>query len=515
MALEIKLNQKLSQSLVMTPQLQQAIKLLQLGRHEYLEMLQKELLENPVLEDERGNSLDANGSNEEGTRRSDELNGTETPSTDEVSDSLYNDGSISSDNDFFQQTFLSETRDQQKTTNSDDTDWREYFDTHSDSFQFTTGGASRYSDDEERPTFESTVSKPEGLTTHLYLQLRTTELWTDDEEIAIQIIGNLDRSGYLRATVEEISKVCRRSIEDVERVLAIVQTLDPPGVGARDLRECLSVQLEQLGLTDSLTYRLVRKHLEKLETRRYELIAKEENVSVEEVYEAVKVIQRLEPRPGRPFLDEPPVYVTPDIYVRKVGEEYVISLNEAGIPKLRLNSQYRELLENGHVESAENKEYIQDRLRSAAWLIKSIHQRQQTIYRVTESIMKFQKEFLDEGVKALRPLVLRDVASDVGMHESTVSRVTNNKYVHTPQGIYELKYFFSSGLKSQEGEISSESVKDKIRALIAGEDPRKPLSDQSIVETLKADGIDIARRTVAKYREMIGILSSSRRKKIF
>ncbi len=198
-----------------------------------------------------------------------------------------------------------------------------------------------------------------------------------------------------------------------------------------------------------------------------------------------------------------------------MGEEYVISLNEAGIPRLRVNPDYRRFISGSEQQNLENKDYIQDRIRSAAWLIKSIHQRQQTIYRVTESIIKFQRDFLEKGVQGLRPLVLRDVAQDVSMHESTVSRVTTNKYVHTPQGVFELKFFFTSGLKSGDGVVSSESVKERIRAMILQEDTRKPLSDQAIVATLKAEGVDIARRTVAKYREMMNILSSSQRKKVY
>ena len=299
-------------------------------------------------------------------------------------------------------------------------------------------------------------------------------------------------------------------------MLKIIQTLDPAGVGARDLRECLLIQLDQLGLSDSLSARIVEKHLEKLEVRRYDQIARDENVDVESVYEALRQIQKLEPRPGRPFVDEAPVYITPDIYVRKIENEWVISLNEAGMPKLRLSPRYRDLLRNGNGGGdLKGKEYLQDKVRSAAWLIRSVHQRQQTIYRVAESIMRFQREFLESGVSGLKPLVLRDVADDVKMHESTISRVTTNKYIHTPHGVFELKFFFSSGLRTGDGEISSESVKEQIREMVSAEDPAQPLSDQAIVEKLKANGIEIARRTVAKYREMMGVLSSSRRKKVF
>lgn len=497
MALEIKLNQKLTQSLVMTPQLQQAIKLLQLGRLEYLEVIEKELLENPVLEDAResGDSIVA------------ENRGTDAAPADNADHLL---AQLDQGESRFENNSTSDFSDVDVRF-----DWHEYVDVYSDSWHAAPGGTGRQREDDERPSIEATLTKPEGLVSHVLWQLRTAGLSSDEQEIAVQIVGNLDRDGYLETTLEELAESCRCTAFEVERVLSIVQSLDPVGIAARDLRECLLIQLRQLGFEDSLVWRIVDRHLDKLETRRYDVVAKDEKVLAEEVYEAIKIIRKLEPRPGRPFIDEAPVYITPDIYVRRVGHEYVISLNEAGMPRLRVNSQYRELLLNGSLKDAPNREYLQDRLRSAAWLIKSIHQRQQTIYRVTESIMKFQRDFLDHGVSALKPLVLRDVAEDVSMHESTISRVTTNKYVHTPQGVFELKFFFTSGLRSGQGEVSSESVKERIRALVSAENPQKPMSDQAIVEILRAEGVDIARRTVAKYREMMNILSSSRRKKVF
>lgn len=480
MALEIKLNQKLSQSLVMTPQLQQAIKLLQLGRTEYMEVIEKELLENPVLEDLREAEEPRSGS--------------------EGSEQI---SSPSAEGD-------SQRQDTQKNS---EVDFASYFDLHADSYSPTNYSSKRSDFDEDRPSLEASVTKPEGIMSHLLWQLRTSDLPEADREIAIQIIGNLDRNGYLSATVDELAADLACDPGRIEVVLGAVQALDPPGIAARDLRECLLIQLEQQGQGASLAARVVDKHLPKLESRRYDQIAKEESVDVQQIYEAIRLIQKLEPRPGRPFIDEAPVYITPDLYVRKIGDDWVVTLNEAGMPKLRLSSQYRELLQNG--KNGEGSEYLQDRIRSATWLIKSIHQRQQTIHRVAESIMRFQREFLEQGVSAMKPLVLRDVAEDVKMHESTVSRVTTNKYIHTPHGVLELKFFFSSGLRTEEGAISSESVKEKIRDLVAAEDTEHPLSDQAIVERLRADGIDIARRTVAKYREMMNILSSSRRKKVF
>ncbi|MCC6953516.1 MAG: RNA polymerase factor sigma-54 [Deltaproteobacteria bacterium] len=488
MALEIKLNQKLSQTLVMTPQRQQAIKLLQLGRAEYLEVIERELLENPVLEDVREDFGPPTGTDENTPSGI----AAEPPAAQPVTD-----------------------ENAERTKSEFESDLASYFDLYADSQGSSFGTARRYDGEDELPPIEQTVSKREGLTSHLLWQLRTAELSPNEQTIASHIIGNLDRNGYLEIPLEEIAQESNAELADAERVLTTLQAFDPVGICARDLRECLLIQLDQLGQRDSLAWKIVDRHLGKLEARRYEQVSKEEKQSLESIYEALKQIQRLEPRPGRPFVEEEPIYITPDLYVRKIESEWVVSLNEAGMPKLRLNSKYRELLSNGASKEAGDKEYLQDRLRSAAWLIKSVLQRQRTIHRVAESIMRFQREFLEVGVSVMKPLVLRDVAQDVGMHESTVSRVTTNKYIHTPHGVFELKYFFSSGLRSSEGDVSSESVKDRIRHLVSEENPADPLSDQQLAEKLKSEGIDIARRTVAKYREMMNILSSSRRKKLF
>ena len=509
MALEIKLSQKLSQTLVMTPQLQQAIKLLQLGRQEYLEVLEKELLENPVLEEvSTDEDLDSRAE-------------ASSPETEQVLSDYFEQASVLSERDLLQPSTFGEYEDDSSSAGGETVleDRRRQVFEESEMFgqQSDFGYARRTGIDGEweRPSIEATISSPEGLTSHLLWQLRALELSPREQEIVVLILGNLDRNGYLCADLEELARMGEALVEEVGHVLSIVQTLDPPGIAARDLRECLLIQLDQLGQSGTLIWRIVRDHLSDLEMKRYDLIAKNEGVAVENVYEAVKEIQKLEPRPGRPFVDEAPVYITPDVYVRKVGDSYVIALNDSGMPRIRVSREYQEMIFNGRGKSSSEKEYLQDRIRSASWLIKSIHQRQQTIYRVTESIMKLQHDFLEHGVQALKPLVLRDVADDVGMHESTVSRVTTNKYVQTPQGVFELKFFFSSGLRSGEGEVSSESVKNRIRELISAEDPKKPLSDQALVSMLRAEGVDIARRTVAKYREMMNILSSSRRKKVF
>jgi RNA polymerase sigma-54 factor len=486
MALELKLSQKLSQTLVMTPQLQQAIKLLQLGREEYMEMIERELLENPLLEE----VSDDSGSSKFENRSSDSGSWEESKSESNTA------GSVS-----------------EKSSNFETSDNYQNFNDGSDGAQGNY--PNKFNSDDERYSVESIASAEQGLASHLYWQIRTTDFDNEDHAIAAQIIGNIDKNGYLCCTLEEISEICHCSVERVESVLQVIQTLDPAGVAARDLRECLLIQLDQLGQANSLAWKLASNHLDKIELRQFDQIAKAENVTADEIFAAVKEILKLEPRPGRPFTDENPIYITPDVYVRKVGDDYLVSLNENGIPKLRLSSYYQQILSGEGVSTAPDKEYLQDRIRAASWLIKSIEQRQQTIFKVTSSIVEFQREFLEHGVSKLRPLVLREIAEKVGMHESTISRVTTNKYVHTPQGVFELKFFFSSGLKSGSGEVSSESVKERIREMISKEDPRKPLSDQELVRQLKSEGIDIARRTVAKYREMINILSSSRRKKLF
>jgi RNA polymerase sigma-54 factor len=488
MALEHKLIQKLGQSLLMTPQLRQAIQLLQLGRLEYQEAIEKELLENPVLEEVRD-------AEEDGTR----AKAAEEPRV--VAEDVTGTGEPDLD------------RQAQTSSPQSPVSWEDYLENFSDS----RGAASPkgYIDHDDRPSLEATLTKSETLHEHISSQVRFLELSAQEQNIVAQAIGNLDKDGYLCVSYDEIAQSCECEVSDVERVMAMFKTLDPPGVGARNLSECLYIQLENLGLGESLEAKIVTQHLERLERRRYDQIAKLESVAVEEVYKAVTAIQDLEPRPGRPYVDDTTRYITPDIYVYKDAGEYVISLNEDGLPRLRVSPYYLELLKRKDADNATNREYLTERLKAASWLIKSIHQRQQTIYKVTESIVKFQREFLDHGIERLKPLVLKDVADDIGMHESTVSRVTTNKYVHTPQGVFELKYFFTTGIRTSNGDVSSSTVKDKIKNIIAAESADNPISDQQIVDMLKTDSIEIARRTVAKYRETLHIPSSSRRKKPF
>ncbi|MEW6262661.1 MAG: RNA polymerase factor sigma-54 [Thermodesulfobacteriota bacterium] len=481
MALELKQTLKLTQQLVMTPQLQQAIKLLQLSRLELAEEINQEIQENPILES---------------TQTSDEPEpGDQEPAgqTEEAPAPAAGE---------FQEVKVEEKM-------REEFDWENYLGEYSSA----PYEPYMYEAPSETPSYENFVSTKISLTDHLFEQWRLAGVNPDEFRVGVQIIGNLDADGYLKASLEEIAALESVPEEVAGRVLARVQELDPVGVAARDLRECLLLQLDLLGLGDSLAARLVADHLHDLENKNYQQIARQLKVAKEAVFAAEKIIVGLEPRPGRQYHGEEPHYITPDVYVYKLGDDYVIVLNEDGLPKLKISQHYRDLLSDGYT-TPQARDYIQGKLRSAMWLIRSIHQRQRTIYRVTESIFKFQREFLDKGVESLRPLVLRDVAEDVELHESTVSRVTTNKYVHTPQGLFELKFFFDSPINRFQGEsMASESVKKRIKQIVMAEDPRKPLSDQRIVEILRGSNIDIARRTVAKYREMLGIGSSSRRKK--
>jgi RNA polymerase sigma-54 factor len=341
-----------------------------------------------------------------------------------------------------------------------------------------------------------------------------TRVSETQKEIAIHIIGNLDDDGYLTVPVDELLQVTRRPPEEVIETLSIIQNFDPVGVAARDTRECLLIQARFQNFGGTLVEKIILDHMDKLENKKYELIAKSLSVPLEEVLGAVLIITSLEPKPGRQYSGEETIYISPDIYVFKVGDDYEIVLNEDGLPKLKINGYYRDILTSKEALEDGTKQYIRDKLKSAAWLIKSIHQRQRTIYRVTNSIVRFQREFLDKGVTHLRPLVLRNVAEDIEMHESTISRVTTNKYVHTPQGLFELKYFFNSAIQCFDGEsVSSETVKEHLKNILKSENRAKPYSDQEIADMLKEHNIDAARRTVAKYREALGILPSRKRKK--
>jgi RNA polymerase sigma-54 factor len=392
-------------------------------------------------------------------------------------------------------------------------DWESYLENYNlTSFQRQT---QTYQDGEERPSFENFLTKRTTLSDHLYWQLQLSHFTDEEQKVGTWIIGDLDDDGYLKISLEDISSETNLPLEAVEGVLRKIQLFDPIGVAARDLKECLLIQLEQMSVRNPLAERIVSEHLPLLKNRNYPAIAKRLGVSVDRVNQAAFLISKLDPKPGKAFGGEVIQEIIPDVYVYKVEGEYVIYLNDEDLPRLKVNPFYRGILSESRFAVEGDRKYIQEKLRSALWLIRSIHQRQRTIYKVTKSIVKFQRDFLDQGIQFLKPLVLRDVAEDIQMHESTISRVTHNKYVHTPQGIYELKFFFNAGIASSQGEtMASESVKNLLREIIAKEDPKKPYSDEKLVQILKGMDIQIARRTVSKYRELMKILSSNERRKI-
>ena len=481
MALELRQQLKLTQQLIMTPQLQMAIKLLQLSRLELVDTIRQELEENPALEE----VIDSTGDEPLGEgAEAVAAPPTEMPANQEVTI-------------------------QEKI--HDDIDWAGFL----EDFSTPPSRVTVESEDREAPKYEAFITRKESLNDHLLWQFLMTKPTREDEGIASLIIGNLNRDGYLEISVEEICSANNLAPEQVERVLALLQTFDPIGVCARDLRECLLIQARYLGFENTIVTDIIAEHLPNLEKKNYKAICKALKASMDEVVSAVTVIKAMEPRPGRQFSDENPQYITPDIYVYKMDNDFVVVLNDDGMPKLRVNSLFKRSVSRGRRMGTDAQDYIQDKMRSAAWLIKSIHQRQKTIYKVMESILRFQREFFEKGIAHLRPMVLRDVAQDIGMHESTISRVTTNKYAYTPQGIFELKYFFNSSIKRDEGgAIASASVMDKIRQIISSEDPKHPHSDDKIAQVLKRENIHIARRTVAKYREMMRVLPSNKRKEL-
>jgi RNA polymerase sigma-54 factor len=480
MAMEARLSLRQSQRVVMTPLLQQAIQLLQLSTLELQDVVQKELLENPLLEEvtpDTPEPTDAPVTPDSPPAPTVEQVTEAPPTTERQTDELPFDFNavMSADDDHEERSLVSQ-------------------------------------EDREDLPFENVVRTHLSLADHLEEQLRYASEDAAVRRIGAQIIGNLDEDGYLRAELEEIAQRCGATAEEVARVLELVQGFDPPGVAARSIQECLLLQLKRDPLPDPVSVEIIEAYFDDLSRRRYQDIARAMKLPVDRIMESVEEIMGLEPKPGRRFGGNDSRYIVPDVFVYKLGNDYTIVLNEDGIPRLRVNSLYRSLL-RGAGSGDEAKQYVEQKLRSALWLIKSVDQRQRTLRKVTQSIVKFQREFLDRGLPHLRPLSLRDVGEDIGMHESTISRVTTNKYVETPQGLFELKFFFHSGIASGDGEmVSSVSVKKMIQDILAAEDSAKPQSDQEVAHALQKRGLTIARRTVAKYREELGILPSHQRR---
>lgn len=475
MALEQRLSLKISQKLVMTQSLQQAIKLLQMSRLELQDTLKEELLENPVLEDVQDNletDLGAAPTNETLT---------DTP------ESKFEDKLDNIDMESYFQDYLGD------------------YNPRSERESFDPG---------DTPNFENLITGHETLQDHLERQLGLLPLDERGFEIGMQIIGNIDDAGRLNGELQEVAEIGNWTLEEVTTIWNEIREFDPRGVGARNLHECLEIQIAYSEWAGTDVETMLLEHFELVRKQKYKELMNVLGVDKDTLREYLEAIKTFDPEPGRSFAPMPPQYIQPDVYIVKVDEEYVIQLNDEGTARLRVSPNYQRIMENAKSMDKGASDYIKDRFKSAMWLIRSLDQRNRTIYKVAESLVRHQRDFFDRGIEYMKPLVLREVADDIGMHESTVSRVVNNKYVHTPRGVFELKYFFRSGLSSAHGDdVSSLAVKEKIRKLCNEESPTKPYSDATLVKILTREGINIARRTVAKYREELGILSSSKRRK--
>ena len=496
----LQLSQRLTQSLVLAPQLQQSLALLQAPTLELKALVEAELQQNPVLEevaDQDQEPREKNTDNDEvdtPTSASDLAEPPEDVKFDSATEKESGDPV-----DDFQAEF-------DKLVQLDQ-DWRDHFS------QSNAPIRASAEDEEKRQFMFDSLTAETSLAQHLVEQVRDTKLNVEEQAIAELLIGNIDDYGYLNTTIEELATTTNLAQEKIIKVLAVIQTFDPPGVACRDLRECLMLQLERVGLKDSLEYRIVRDYMDALGKRRIPEIARGTGEDVDEVQEALGRIGRLEPRPGRAFLPAVEQYVAPEVFVAKNGDEYVVTTNDEQIPHLRISNVYKDLMSAGE-NNAEVKNYIREKIRAGKFLIKSLHQRQQTIANIGREIVKRQRDFMEKGVAHLKPMTMAQVAEVVGVHETTVSRAVSGKYIETPQGVFEMKYFFTAGLQTYAGGegVSNTSVKDMIAEIFKGEDTSKPLSDQEVVKLVAAKGITIARRTVAKYRDELGILPSNLRK---
>ena len=502
--MKLSLNLKLSQKLIMTPQLQQAIKLLQLSRLELQQSLAQHLMENPLLDELQAEV-------EEGETGASEDKAEEAPTA--ASQDQTEEGGTPEERGSPEEFTAS--------------GWEEYFGSD------RRAGASEYSSSsqDEFPSYEQTVAKPTSLEEHLLWQLSLSGLSDRAKTLGRLIIGNLDDDGYLRIPLSEVVEGTDFTEADAESVLRDIHTFDPTGVGARDLSECLLLQLGHLGrnligslgarpgaLKGSVVESVILHHLKDLEKKQYPKIAKALNVSVDEVFQATKIIENLEPKPGRPFSNAQNYVIVPDVFVVKNEGEWVVLLNDEGLPRMRISPYYKQLMASSQGGTPETKAYMDEKLRAAQWVIRSIEQRNKTIVKVVSSIVKFQEQFFDHGVQYLKPLVLKQVAEDIGMHKSTISRVKANKYMYCPQGMLELKFFFNAGLQHADQPLdmhSSVSVREMIRKMVAEEDSRRPLKDEEIAARLRTQQVLIARRTVAKYRAEENIPSASQRKRFF
>lgn len=474
MAMDMRLSMKLSQRLVMTPMLQQAIKLLPLTRMELITAIRTELEENPFLEE---------------LVEEEEVKGPETPEEPQG---------------FEEETTVTPTTEVAK---KEEVDW----DTYLQEEAYERGTGEGYN---EGPSLENTLRNSESLHDHLLWQLNVSVTDPHLNEIGQIIISDIDDDGYYKEDVAETAEQSDSSVEDVKKVLEIIKGFDPTGVASADMKECLKTQAFALEPDDPIICEIIGGHLDDLINNNYPKIAKELGVDMERIQEAMDFIRCLDPAPGKAFNVESTHYVTPDIYLVKMDDDYQVLLNDDGVPKLKINPYYRSILKGKEGVLESTKEFVENKFRAAEWLVKSIEQRRQTMMKVGKSIVKFQRGFLDHGMARLKPLVLNDVADDIGMHESTISRVTRNKYIHTPQGIFELKFFFHGGVSSYLGSmISSVRVKDMIKKIVTEEDPKKPVTDDQIVKLLETHDVRIARRTVTKYRKELKVPPASKRRR--
>ena len=484
MDMKIGLHLRQRQQLVMTPKLQQALKLLQMPSIELQQMLKQEIMENPLLEEieDFEEVIEDEKEASEGDGKEEE-----PAAAQEETDDAKPDGGEAGE---------------------EQVDWDEYFNA---GFELGRAGAE---EEQQEEFFEKVPVAKQSFTDQLMGQLRIATDVPKTLMIGDYIIGSLDESGYLTCSIEEIAHTFDVPLEDVDGVLELIQAFDPPGVGARNLQECLLLQLRFRGEDDSLAAKIIRDHFDEFKQKKYMEIARKLKVSVQDIQDQCKQIATLDPKPGLEVVVEDPKYVIPDLVVETVDGKYVVYLNDRNVPRLRVSQHYHdELMREVRNGDSEAREFINARLKSAKWLIQTIEQRRRTMVKVMECIVRKQREFFDKGTHYLKPLTLQQVASEIGMHESTVSRVTTNKYVQTPRGVFELKFFFSSSLGTQDGgEVSAKSAKDQIRRIIEAESNRTPLSDQKIADMLKKDGLNIARRTVAKYREQLNILPARMRK---
>lgn len=458
MRLGFDLTLEQTQKLIMTPELRQAIQMLQFTSQELWQYVESQMEVNPLLEVENKREVEDN---------------------------------------------IEEYR-----SKLEEIDWKEYSEQYDDiSYKSTVNR------EEKENSFENYVSARTSLKEYLLFQLNLSIFDKKQKEIGEFIIEYIDKNGYLSNSTEEIAEQLGVKDRLVENVVKVIQTFEPAGVCARNLKECLLIQLEIKGISNPDVHEIINNYLEDVAQNRLAKISKELNISLKSVQWICDLIKTLEPKPGRGFAHDSDEikYITPDVYLYYIDGEYIISVNDSSTPRLIINNYYKQLLTKSNDEGTTS--FLTDRLNSAMWLIKSIEQRRMTIHKVVESILKYQMDFFEKGQKSLKPLTLKDIAEDIGVHESTVSRATNGKYIQTPRGLFELKYFFSSGISSNDGGISSTSIKSIIKEIIEGENPKKPLSDQQIVKILMAKNIDISRRTVAKYRDELGIASSSGRRR--